>query len=165
MLLAVVFNVVFVCVCMLVCACTCGHMCVHACVVCVHMCACMCCVCTYVCMHMLCVHVLCMCVHVCVCLHVLCVCMCVCVFSASAYAERLRLGLAVIHGEPKNMLESDEMEEDGRSSPPPSEELTHQRGRDQHIFLSYPTLCPVLCHGVLHTRREIFEQAFYRPSW
>eukprot|EP00731_Ephydatia_muelleri_P028634 Em0020g278a len=59
--------------------------------------------------------------------------------SASAYAERLRLGLAVIHGEPKNMLESDEMEEDGRSSPPPSEELTHQREKS----LSKPFIVPV----------------------
>lgn len=36
---------------------------------------------------------------------------------ATSYAERLRLGIAVIHGEVK---EGDEDEEDGRASPPPS---------------------------------------------
>ena len=43
---------------------------------------------------------------------------CVCVldhpFRANAFAERLRLGLAVIHGEPKQ-----DQEIDGRHSPPP----------------------------------------------
>lgn len=38
-------------------------------------------------------------------------------FRANAYAERLRLGLAVIHGEPKDI--DTELEEDGRYSPPP----------------------------------------------
>ena len=35
---------------------------------------------------------------------------------ATSYAERLRLGIAVIHGEVKD----DEDELDGRASPPPS---------------------------------------------
>ncbi len=35
---------------------------------------------------------------------------------ATSYAERLRLGIAVIHGEAK---EADEDELDGRASPPP----------------------------------------------
>ena len=38
------------------------------------------------------------------------------VARATSFAERLRLGLAVIHGEPKG-----EMDEDGRNSPPPQE--------------------------------------------
>ena len=37
---------------------------------------------------------------------------------ANSYAERLRLGLAVIHGEAKF---ADPEEEDGRNSPPPQE--------------------------------------------
>jgi phosphoribosylpyrophosphate synthetase len=37
---------------------------------------------------------------------------------ATSYAERLRLGIAVIHGEVK---EGDEDELDGRASPPPSD--------------------------------------------
>lgn len=37
--------------------------------------------------------------------------------KATSYAERLRLGIAVIHGEQKE-AESDEI--DGRYSPPPS---------------------------------------------
>ena len=35
---------------------------------------------------------------------------------ATSYAERLKLGIAVIHGEAKE----DEEEDDGRASPPPS---------------------------------------------
>lgn len=38
--------------------------------------------------------------------------------KATSYAERLRLGIAVIHGEQKE-AESDEI--DGRYSPPPSQ--------------------------------------------
>ncbi len=37
------------------------------------------------------------------------------IFRANAFAERLRLGLAVIHGEPKDTNQDD----DGRNSPPP----------------------------------------------
>ena len=37
---------------------------------------------------------------------------------ATSFAERLRLGLAVIHGEPKG-----EMEDDGRNSPPAEREV------------------------------------------
>ena len=38
---------------------------------------------------------------------------------ANAFAERLRLGLAVIHGEPKDMVDTED--DDGRNSPPPDE--------------------------------------------
>ena len=38
---------------------------------------------------------------------------------ASSYAERLRLGIAFMHGEAKE----DEDEEDGRASPPPYQVL------------------------------------------
>lgn len=41
---------------------------------------------------------------------------------ATSYAERLRLGIAVIHGEDK-IIEQDE-EEDGRNSPPLLEATT-----------------------------------------
>ena len=44
---------------------------------------------------------------------------------ANSFAERLRLGLAVIHGEPK-----DDTGEDGRYSPPP------QGGRDDNVLSS-----------------------------
>ena len=39
---------------------------------------------------------------------------------ANSFAERLRLGLAVIHGEPKDMVDVED--DDGRYSPPPDEE-------------------------------------------
>ena len=46
-------------------------------------------------------------------------CCCCCIYSnsyrATSFAERLRLGIAVIHGEPKGERE------DGRNSPPPLE--------------------------------------------
>ena len=39
---------------------------------------------------------------------------------ANSFAERLRLGLAVIHGEPKDMVDAED--DDGRYSPPPDED-------------------------------------------
>ena len=45
--------------------------------------------------------------------------------KAQSYAERLRLGIAVIHGEPQDF---DSDREDGRHSPPPQAEDDRQSG-------------------------------------
>ena len=69
---------------------------------------------------------LCVCVRACVCVHV-----CVCerelflFHRANAYAERLRLGLAVIHGEDKDVDPGED--EDGRNSPPPPPSVPDKR--------------------------------------
>ncbi|XP_067617105.1 phosphoribosyl pyrophosphate synthase-associated protein 2 isoform X6 [Eurosta solidaginis] len=55
--------------------------------------------------------------------------------KATSYAERLRLGIAVIHGEQKE-AESDEV--DGRYSPPPSSSSTNNRTRTISVSVGVP---------------------------
>jgi len=55
---------------------------------------------------------------------------------ATSYAERLRLGIAVIHGEAKARDEDDEDEDDGRTSPPPMPQQRHQQGPRMHSSVS-----------------------------
>ncbi len=54
---------------------------------------------------------------------------------ATSYAERLRLGIAVIHGEVK---EGEEDELDGRASPPPQQ--LHASGRMTSVGTTLPPL-------------------------
>ena len=49
-----------------------------------------------------------------------------CSLRAASFAERLRLGLAVIHGEPKDMAETED--DDGRNSPPPPDKDSKDMG-------------------------------------
>ena len=55
---------------------------------------------------------------------------------ANAYAERLRLGLAVIHGEPKEA----DREEDDRNSPPPVD--TDETSEDFEPRMMIPNITP-----------------------
>ena len=51
-----------------------------------------------------------------------------CLHSANSYAERLRLGLAVIHGEPKDGdPEEEDDDDDERTSPPPPSPFEFKR--------------------------------------
>ena len=63
---------------------------------------------------------------------------------ANAFAERLRLGLAVIHGEPKDMVDTED--DDGRNSPPPDEGPKESSGtpsKSGRVETNY-TRCSVL---------------------
>lgn len=44
---------------------------------------------------------------------------------ATSYAERLRLGIAVIHGEEK--YDDEDKEDDGRNSPPPPSRVEYKK--------------------------------------
>lgn len=55
---------------------------------------------------------------------------------ANSFAERLRLGLAVIHGEPKDV----DPDDDGRNSPPPNG--TEEVSLDDSITDVLPQVTP-----------------------
>jgi phosphoribosylpyrophosphate synthetase len=61
---------------------------------------------------------------------------------ATSYAERLRLGIAVIHGEEKSESEKD----DGRNSPPPQEAHPHQRAMGLEMLPGIILLCSLFHH-------------------
>ncbi|XP_064622015.1 phosphoribosyl pyrophosphate synthase-associated protein 2-like [Lineus longissimus] len=58
---------------------------------------------------------------------------------ATSYAERLRLGIAVIHGEEKSESEKD----DGRNSPPPQDAHSHTHQRAMGLEM-LPGIIPVM---------------------
>ncbi len=65
------------------------------------------------------------------------------IFRANAFAERLRLGLAVIHGEPKD----DDPGDDDRNSPPPLMEDGAGNGGSTSVL---PSITPSK-KGTYHT--------------
>ena len=85
--------------------------------------------------------------------------------KATSYSERLRLGIAVIHGEPKYQ-ESESDQEDGRNSPPPEPERSRTYElRDGMPLLTAKAKPPITVVGDVSGKIAIMVVSDKMQSW